>query len=421
LHSDEMSVARLIACMAVVLGCADVVSAQTVSQRGFVEGAAIGFPEKAPNDSVQATGDLIVREELFIKPVSWVQFAGGLEIHANSHDQVEETWRIDFSDRSTRRPRLSIRRLTATVARGGFALDIGKQFVRWGKADIVNPTDRFAPQDFLNVIDREYLAITAARGTARFGNHTIEAVWVPRFTPSRIPLIDQRWAALPQAVPAEAIVEAPPVFPTKSQSGGRYRYMATRGEYSLSFFDGFNHFPDLRITPRSPQLPLPPVIEMSRVYPRIRVYGADWAVPIRWLTVKAEAAYFTSPLRTTDEYLLYVLQLERQIGEWMFVGGYAGDSVSHRRSLVNFAPDRGLSRSVVSRIGYTIGPNRSVQFECAVRQNGAGAYGKIEYSQTRGRHWRATVTAIGLGGRHDDFLGQYSRNSQLIVRARYSF
>ena len=41
----------------------------------------------------------------------------------------------------------------ATVAAGGFTLDVGKQFIRWGRADVLNPTDRFAPRDFLNVID----------------------------------------------------------------------------------------------------------------------------------------------------------------------------------------------------------------------------------------------------------------------------
>jgi hypothetical protein len=409
------------ACIAVVLGCASGLSAQTLSQRGFVEVAAIGFPQKAPNDAVQAMGDLIARDEVFVKPASWLQFAGGVEIRANSRDQVDDNWRIDFSDRGTRRPPFSIRRLSATISRRGLALDLGKQFVRWGTADIVNPTDRFAPQDVLNVTDPVFLAITAVRGTARFKNHTVEAVWGPRLTPSRIPLINQRWAALPPAVPVTAIVEQSPVFPTRSQSGARYRYVANTGEYSLSFFDGFNHFPDLQFRQRPPLLSLPPVIEMSRVYPRIRMYGADSAVPVRWFTVKAEAGYFTSPLRTTDEYLLYVVQIERQVGEWIFVAGYSGDAVSRRRSLVNFAPDRGLSRSLVSRIAYTIGPNRSVNFECAVHQNGGGAYGKIEYSQARGNHWRATVTAIGLGGRHDDFLGQYRKNSQLNLRARYSF
>jgi hypothetical protein len=59
-----------------------------------------------------------------------------------------------------------------------------------------------------------------------------------------------------------------------------------------------------------------PSIVVSRTYPAIRTYGADAAVPTRWFTIKGEAAYFTSSSPDTDEYVLYVLQIERQTGEW---------------------------------------------------------------------------------------------------------
>ena len=67
-------------------------------------------------------------------------------------------------------------------------------------------------------------------------------------------------------------------------------------------------------------------------YPPIRTYGADAAIPLRWFTLKTEAAYFTSSSATTDEYVLYVVQLERQTGEWLFVGGICRGS-DHRAAL----------------------------------------------------------------------------------------
>jgi len=56
-----------------------------------------------------------------------------------------------------------------------------------------------------------------------------------------------------------------------------------------------------------------------------------------------------------------------------------------------------------------------------VHQDGGGAYGKAQYSQAYGQHWRATATAVVLGGRSDDFFGQYRHNSHAVVGARYSF
>jgi hypothetical protein len=298
-------------------------------------------------------------------------------------------------------------------------VDVGKQFIRWGKTDIVNPTDRFAPRDYMNVVDNEFLAVAGIRAGAQLGAHTFEAVWVPRLTPSRTPLLDQRWAVLPPGV-TTSIVEAEASIPKGSQIGIRWGHMTGPFEYSVSFYDGFNHQPDFRINGISLSA-AQPAIEVARVYQPIRTYGGDLAVPVRWFTLKAEAAYLTSSSPTADEYVLYVLQFERQSGEWVFVGGYAGEAVSQRRALFVFAPDRGMSRAFVARTAYTIGPTRSVAFEGAVRQTGDGVYAKAEYSQARGQHWRATLTAVGIAGHSDDFFGQYQHNSHIMAALRYSF
>ena len=51
--------------------------AQTVTQRGFLGGAVVLFPQKTTNDRTQLVGDLLAQEELVFKPASWVQFAAG--------------------------------------------------------------------------------------------------------------------------------------------------------------------------------------------------------------------------------------------------------------------------------------------------------------------------------------------------------
>jgi len=411
---------RFIACVlfgALFAGARPDVSGQSITQRGFVEGSTFLYPQTAPNDDVRVVGDVLAREDAVIKPAVWVQFAGGVDFRANSHGQVDDSWQLDFSDRTRLRPRLSVRRLAATLHRGRFTLDAGKQFIRWGKTDIVTPTDRFAPRDFMNVVTNEFIAVTGARGTVQAGGETIEAVWVPRFTPSRLPLVDQRWTPIPASAIGVPIVEAAAPLPSGSQSGLRWSHVGSAIEFAASFFDGFNHLPNIESDVR----PSPPQITLTRVYPAVRTYGADAAVPTRWFTIKGEAAYVTSTSPNTDEYVLYVVQLERQSGEWVFVGGYAGEAVTARRALLTFAPDRGMSRSIVARASYTIDPNRSVAFETAVRENGDGVYARAEYSQARGQHWRATVGAALIAGDEHDFLGQYHRNSHATVAVRYSF
>jgi hypothetical protein len=151
------------------------------------------------------------------------------------------------------------------------------------------------------------------------------------------------------------------------------------------------------------------------------MYGGDAAWPVRWLTVKGEIGYFTSTDPRADEYGEYVIQVERQMGEWFFVGGYAGEFLTRQGGALSFAPDRGLTKSFLGRASYAIDPNRSVAFEGAVRQTGHGVWLKAEYSQAVGQHWRVTVGGNLIRGEADDFLGQFSRNSHLSLAMRYSF
>jgi len=419
-RSNELACRRATLLVLFAVWFPSAVQAQTVAQRGFVEARADLFPQETPQDATQAIGDLLIREELFVKPLPWLQFAAGGDFRANSHDQVDDSWRLDISDRGVRRPRLSLRRATATIAYKRLTLDVGKQFIRWGKADLLNPTDRFAPRDFLNVVNTEFLPVTGVRAALQVTRaDTIDAVWLPRFTPSRVPLLTQRWTAVPAEAPQVQLVDAGAQLPTGSQTGVRWSHVGDAAEYSLSFFDGYNHLPNIDATLKP--FTLLPEVDIRRQYPAIRTYGADVAMPTRWFTVKGEAAYFTSSAPETDEYMLYVVQLERQTGEWLLVGGYAGQAVTTKRSLLTFAPDRGLTDSVVGRASYTIDANRSVAVETAVRQNLAGTYGKAEYSQAYGQHWRATVAAVVIGGHENDFLGQYHRNSNVSLALRYSF
>lgn len=408
-------------------------TAQRVTHRGFVEGRATLFPQRAANDSQRVIGDLLAREDVFIRASSWLRLAGGVEARGNSYNQVDRSWRIRFDDRTARRPALAVRRLAATLTRGGFALDVGKQVIRWGKVDIVTPTDRFAPRDYMAVIDNDFLAVRGARLAYTRGGDTIEAVVVPWFTPSRVPLLDQRWTVVPAGV---SIIDGTPSdsWPGSAQSGVRFSHIGSGYEYALAFFNGFNHLPNVQVgVPPGLFEPQPPVsaplvpaqppipLTLVRAYPRMRLYGGDVAVPTRWVTVKGEAAFFGTSTPGTDEFVLYVVQAERQTGEWLVLGGYAGSAVTRSGGTATFAPDRGTTRSFIGRASYTIDSTRSAAIEGALRQTGDAVYLKGEFSKTSGAHWRTTVAGALIRGEPDDFLGQFRRNSHLSLTFRYSF
>ena len=401
----------------VVLICVGPIWAQTFQSGGFFEDRTLLYPQSAPNDSGYLVNDALFRWEGSYKAGSWLTFSSALDLRTDSHRQVEREWRFDVDDRSTQRPAFSLRQMNATIHKGKFTAEIGRQFIRWGKADILNPTDRFAPKDYLsNVVDADYLGVAAARLTVTAGSNTLDLVWQPWFTPSRIPLLDQRWTTVPAQFAGFGIVDGGARYPGGSQYGARWNHIGSEFEYSACFFDGFNNLPSFGGTVDALLIP---TISLQRIYPRLRLYGGDAALPLPWFTVKGEAAYYTAPDHDNDEFVIYVVQLERQIKEWFLVGGYAGDESTKSTNSLQFSPERGFARSFIGRAGWTIDSNRSLTVTTAVRA--AGSFLRSEYSQAVGQHWRATAGATWIRGDITDFLGQYRRNSYLSLTMRYSF
>src|SRR5215510_5631914 len=395
--------------------------AQTYSQRGFIETRGTFYPQKAVNDPAQGLGESLFRYEGFYRPSSTLQIAGAFDFRTDTHHQVERDFKLSWQDRETRRPLGEVRRLSAIYHNGALTFEAGKQFIRWGKTDIVAPTDRFAPRDFLTVVDNEFLAVTAARVNFEKGPNTIEAVWSPWFTPSRIPLADQRWS--PLVPPTEFTITIRDL--RASVAGGpaagiRWNHTGPV-EYALSVYQGFNPLPSFDVVGTN-FAPEGVSIDLQRFHSKMLMAGGDIAIPTQLFTLKSEAAHFSSSDDRADEYALYVVQLERQSGEWFFVGGYAGEAITRNGSrAATFAPDRGLTKTLLGRAGYTIDANRGVAFETAVRQNGDGLWVKGEYSQAFGQHWRATLNLTLIRGEPTDFLGQYRLNSHALLVVRYSF
>lgn len=398
----------------VLLVGAMVAPGQTFTNRGFFDLRTTVYPQTAANDSGRVVSEGLLRWEPSVEVSSSLRFFGSFDARSDTHRQVERSARFDWQDRKLQRPAFSLRRASVQFNRGGWTMEGGKQFIRWGKADILNPTDRFAPRDYLSVVDNDFLGVLAGRATYEKRGHTLDAV-VARFTPSRTPLINQRWTVLPDELSNVALLDEGSRHPERAQVGLRYNRVGAGYEFSTVFFDGHHHLPLFDGVPSQQG------IRFGRYHPRLRLYGGDVAVPTPWFTLKGEAAYFTSSTATADEYVLWVAQVERTWGEWVFVGGYSGEAVTKQRNPLAFAPDRGFARSALARASYTIDPRRSFALETAVRDSGDGLWIKGEYTQQLSAHWRATASFTLICGSRPDFLGQFHRNSHGLLLLRYSF
>ena len=394
-------------------------AAQTLSQRGFVEGRAFAVP----------AGRARTIEQRRRRP-------------AGARRSLRQAGRLAAVRRRPRPPRRTrtIRSTTAgastsaIAARCGRALSV-RRLDRDGHARPAHRRRRQAVhplgQDRHRHADRPLRAARLPerhrhrvprrhrrpRRRASSAPHTFEAVWVPRFTPSRIPLLDQRWTALPPTPAPITVVDVGAVFPTARRRHSLEPRRATRLEYSLSFFDGFNHLPNIdaragaaarRVQARAP-------LSDDAIVRRRR--GRADAAGSR---SKAKAAYFTSTIRRrpTSTCCTWSSWSARP-ASGCSSAAMPAKRVTRPRASATFRArpraDAGRSSAARRTRSIRIAASRS-KARCA--QNGDGVYVKAEYSQARGQHWRATVAGVVSAASRTTFSA--STAATLTSRSRFA-
>jgi hypothetical protein len=210
-------------------------------------------------------------------------------------------------------------------------LRVGKQKVSWGRLDDVQPTDHLNPEDqsefyFRPELDRK-IGVPGVRLTWFAGPWTTDAVWNPIFTAYRFPHRRDRWFPPLLEVPDQAEtplgtlpvrshypdVTAPPHTLASSDAAIRIARRFGSAETSVSLFHGwdknasFSARGTATVVPTGiPEAPAAPSSDI-RVVPtlhRITVVGADLAVPVWVLALRAEAAWIhgrSFPLLISDQ------------------------------------------------------------------------------------------------------------------------
>src|SRR5689334_3131638 len=112
-----------------ILLAAATCSAQTFTQRGFLENRGTIYPQDSTNDHANTIGESLFRYEGFYKPNQSFQFAGAIDLSIDTHHQVSRDLKLSWFDRELQRPLAEVRRLSALYHRGSITFEAGKQFV----------------------------------------------------------------------------------------------------------------------------------------------------------------------------------------------------------------------------------------------------------------------------------------------------
>jgi hypothetical protein len=173
-----------------------------------------------------------------------------------------------------------LREAYAGLGLGPLDVRLGKQIIVWGRADRVNPTDNISPRDFTLLVtddDDQRFGVPAVTATYYAGSFSVTGVWLGGFEPHVTPLrrLDPPFT-IRERVPADPV----------SQWAVKLDHTGGGFDWSVSYVDGFDPFPDLgidRVTSAG--------VELLHRHHRIRVVGADAATTVGRYGLRGEAAY----------------------------------------------------------------------------------------------------------------------------------
>jgi hypothetical protein len=372
-----------------------------------------------------------------------LSFRSALDLRVDTHRNVDRGRWLDIENRGLRQPAGSISEFYMDAKLGHVDLRLGKQQIRWGRADGFNPTDNIIPYDYLQTFDDQRLAIPALKADAYFARTNLELVWIPYYTPTRLPLLGQRWfPRLPSSGTVSLFAGFAPQtvdlvyldvagrLPARTlgngQWGVRFNQVVRRGEFSFSYFDGFDDLPYFRpeATPLwSPISSRPPqaLVSLNREYHRVHVAGMDFASEIGRIGIRGEAAFFdqTDPLNI--DHLLFIVGVDKHWGDWFAIVQYAGQKMNGRAPGTAVFRDLGLRSTLICRLERTIGPSRSLEIKGALRMLDGDFFLQPVYSITLSNNWKMKLGATIFAGSKDSYLGQFRDSSHFTVELTYSF
>lgn len=120
-------------------------------------------------------------------------FRSTFDFQLDTHHDVDRDRWFDLSQRGLRRPAGALSELYLDAKLGRVDLRVGKQQIRWGRADGFNPTDNLIPYDYLDTFSDVRVAVPALKTDIYLAQTNLEFVWIPFYTPTRLPLLGQRW------------------------------------------------------------------------------------------------------------------------------------------------------------------------------------------------------------------------------------
>ncbi|MHC4268854.1 MAG: hypothetical protein ACYSTS_10335 [Planctomycetota bacterium] len=352
--------------------------------------------------------------KIFVSPLIWFD-----------NDNYSSSYIDELEDKNIRRLSFNLEEYYAEFNFSSFDLKVGKQIFSWGKADGFNPTDNLNPRNYIDLfVEEEKIGVSAVNLLYYWKDFTFDLVFIPTFTPTRLPLINSRYSFLdPDASTVVNGRELPSDKLSNSQIGIRILKHISGWDLSVSYYDGYD---DLTLAIVEDDQSLTPT------YNRTRVVGGDFATTFGGLGVHGEAAQFIYDGRNNEDYFQYILGIDYtwtnviHDHDIFLILEYMGDTTTQSRDDKRPAFSTGLGRvfrnSFLSTITYKFSDTLEWETELAFNMNSHVSYlinPEVRYDITD--KLKFTFGIDFIEGVQNTFFGQFEDDDRSYFFLRYSF
>ncbi|MBI3824594.1 MAG: hypothetical protein HY294_01190 [Candidatus Rokubacteria bacterium] len=359
------------------------------------------------------------------------------------------TLRKDFSEEE--RSRVYPYEGYVNVEREGWSARVGRQFITWGRADTLRPTDVFKRHDLTDLIEDREEAIDAVKLDLVRGGWTLESVWAPVFDPDIVSFRpENRWTGLPTQADLPGVgrvgltfredrTQRPPATLGSGQVGARLGGSARGWDFAAMYYYGYDRIPTVirrEITTIDP-VARDATITLVPTHQRIHVMGGDFATAMAGWGIRGEAAYtLTRDVAggvqgINDPYLRFTGGVDRTftrlpLGESLLVVlQYALDTEPRPRGPLT-------QQEVDPRLHpfrHAVTAKSTWKYDEFIRLSAKG-YVNLEQGDFVIQpeiSWQprdAMMLVVGgdvIGGRRSTFFGQFRDNDRIRFRVSYSF
>lgn len=234
---------------------------------------------------------------------------------------------------------LNLREIYMDMYFKNFDLRIGKQQVVWGKADGVFITDIVSPLNLTEFLlpdfDEIRKGVIAAKLNYYIGNSTLEAILIPRFTPTTRPDAGSIWFIQPEfPAPTTFDWSKSTVAPSLENSEVFLKWSAMTSRVDFEIMGGYtwDDNPTMHVQKQmetdnttTPPTPILTGLTITPEHHRLTIAGGSFSTEIKGVIFRGEGAYYNGKYFQTEDpfatdavvqkdYLNYVAGLDFNIG-----------------------------------------------------------------------------------------------------------